>query len=60
MKKVETSKESNKLKKFKIGSVELPQISKNVKKKKSHREIRAIPIKKLIFQNFPEKTPYSM
>ncbi|CAB0021011.1 unnamed protein product, partial [Nesidiocoris tenuis] len=36
---VNTFKEWNKLKKFKIGLVELPQIAKNVKKEKSRQEI---------------------
>ncbi|CAB0011831.1 unnamed protein product [Nesidiocoris tenuis] len=33
---VKTFKESNELKKFKIGSVGLPQIAKNAKTQKSH------------------------
>ncbi|CAB0015788.1 unnamed protein product [Nesidiocoris tenuis] len=52
-----TFKESNKLNKFKIGSVELPQIGKNVKNEKSHQEIRARPFEKQISQIFPEKHP---
>ncbi|CAB0015712.1 unnamed protein product, partial [Nesidiocoris tenuis] len=36
---VKTFKESNKLNKFKIGSVELPQIAKNATREKSHQEI---------------------
>ncbi|CAB0019538.1 unnamed protein product [Nesidiocoris tenuis] len=43
---VETFKESIKLNKCKIGSVELPQIGKNVKRRNRLREIRAKPMKK--------------